>query len=322
MSLRETISAFAQQLAFEPTVINRAKLKKTKIVIVAGMGGSQLGADILNALQPKSLIIHHRSYGLPALESSLVKQSMVVAISYSGNTEETLDAFAVARRKKIPVAVIAAGGKLLALAQETKIPYVQIPAGIQPRAAVGYMFRALATLAGETAALRTASEAAPLLNIEKLAPIAEHIARDINGAIPVVYSSFINRALSYYWKITLNETGKTPAFANALPEVNHNEMVSFDRRQSGAHDQRFVFVLLKDATDDERIQKRMSLLQSIYENLSLPVQSIELPGASRAEKIFSGIIIAQLTALQLAEASGADPEKVILVEEFKKRLTE
>ena len=135
--MREAIKNFPKQFEFQPKVENAGRLKKYERIIVAGMGGSNLAAGLLKIRRPGLDIISHRNYGLPPLPPKALKNTLIIASSYSGNTEETLDAFKTAANKKYPIAAIAASGKLLDLAKKSKIPYIQLPnTGIQPRSAV------------------------------------------------------------------------------------------------------------------------------------------------------------------------------------------
>ena len=147
--ITEAIKNFPEQLKFEPEIKNAEKLIAAKTYIVAGMGGSNLATDLVKIGRPMLDIISHRDYGLPAIPDEKMKNSLIIAVSYSGNTEETIDAFKTALDRNLPVACIGVNGKLLELAEENKIPYVKIPdTGIQPRSAVGFMMIGLLKLMG------------------------------------------------------------------------------------------------------------------------------------------------------------------------------
>ncbi len=315
----ESLKNFHKQFEFVPVVENAKGLKKTPSFIVGGMGGSNLAAGLVRVWNPAAEIYSHRDYGLPDLSKKTLKQSLFIASSYSGNTEETLDGFHKAMKAKLPIAVIAAGGKLLDLARKNKKPYIQLPHGIQPRTAVGYAFMALLKMTGDTARLREAGALAHLLKSTEYERAGKTLAKKLKGNVPIIYASERNGALAYNWKIRLNETGKVPAFSGLLPELNHNEMTGFDVKETTRDlSQRFFFVMLKDASDHPRILKRMNVTERLYRERGLPVEVVIVNGKSPVHKIFSSTLIADWTAYHLAKEYGIDPEPVPLVEEFKK----
>jgi glucose/mannose-6-phosphate isomerase len=119
--------------------------------------------------------------------------------------------------------------------------------------------------------------------------------------VPVIYSSSSNLSIAYNWKIKINETGKTPAFYNIFPELNHNEMNSFDVKDSTKElSNKFYFIILKDVEDDSRILKRMDVLEKLYKDRGLQVQTIELTGKNVLHKIFSSIVFADWVAYHTA----------------------
>src|SRR3989338_3642492 len=124
MALEQAIRNFTDQLTFAPAVTNSGKLPALQRFTVVGMGGSNHATDILKAWKPLVDVIVHRDYGLPAASNA---DRLVIACSYSGNTEEPIDAFDVAQTRELPVAVIASGGALLARAQRTAVPHIVIP---------------------------------------------------------------------------------------------------------------------------------------------------------------------------------------------------
>ena len=192
----DAIKNFAAQFAFEPVVENADKLGHYKGFIVAGMGGSHLAGDLLRVWKPKLDLTVHSDYGLPRRSPDDVgtkagfPPQLFIATSYSGNTEETLDSFQEAIKRKMPVAVISVGGKLLELAKKESIPYVQIPdTGIQPRLALGFLMRALLKLMGEEQAFDDIGTLASALNPLAFENAGKELASRLAGRIPVVYAS-------------------------------------------------------------------------------------------------------------------------------------
>jgi glucose/mannose-6-phosphate isomerase len=318
--MNEAIEKFASQFSFEPEIINADGWKASTTAIVAGMGGSHLAADLLESYDPSLRLLIHKDYGLPVgFESQDVS---LIASSYSGNTEETVSAFEEAVAKKVNVAAIAVGGKLLERARTLGAPYIQLPnTGIQPRSALGLSFRAIAKLLGREDALQ---ESARLTTT--LAPMAwkergQELAQMLKDHVPVVYASARNFSIAYNWKIKFNETGKIPAFYNVFPELNHNEMTGFDVQEgSRPLSDRFFFVFLRDAEDHPQNLKRMDVTKKLYEDRGLPVTVVDVEGTTRLERMFGSLLVADWTAFYTAEQYGLESEQVPMVEEFKKEV--
>ena len=322
--MRDAILDFARQFAFDPVVQNPDDFARRGTCIVAGMGGSHLAADLILGWKPALDLVVHSDYGLPALGGQRLKNSFVIASSYSGNTEETLDAYASARAKGMPVAVIATGGKLLERAIADNVPFVRlISTGIQPRSAIGLSLKALLALLGEREGLGAVSRLATALDPSQIEEDGKTFASRLEGRIPLIYTSLRNRAVGYIWKIKFNETGKIPAFFNLIPEANHNEMTGFDAGESAKNSPvRFYAVFLRDSEDDARIQRRMEIMGDIYQKRGVPQEQVSFTGDNRFERMFFSVILADWAALHTAELNGADPDQVPLVEEFKKRMAE
>ncbi len=319
--MKDAVLRFPEQFRFIPVIENADRLPESYMrIVVAGMGGSHLAADLLAAYgTSEKEILVHEDYGLP---TSITQDVFVIASSYSGNTEETIDAYNEARRRGLPCAVMATGGTLLELAKKDGLPYIQIPqTGIQPRSALGFSLIAMATLLGVEDDLARIREAGSACDPASLEETGTELAAQLEGRTPIVYASRANSAIAYNWKIKLNETGKIPAFYNVFPELNHNEMTGFDTGH-GAQDRagRFHVVLLSDDEDHPRIQRRMSVLVGLYEDKGVAVERVDLSDIDTWSKVFRSLLIADWMAIAIAQATGAEDEQVPMVESFKKHL--
>jgi len=243
----------------------------------------------------------------------------MVLSSYSGNTEEVLDAYDEAGKRGYDRAVISIGGKLLERAKEDGVPYVEMPdTGIQPRLALGFSFKGLLKLMGRDDAVQEIGGLADTLKPDEYEAEGKKLADMLRDHVPVIYASETNGPIAYNWKIKLNETGKIPAFYNVLPELNHNEMNGFDVQETTKKlSENVYFIFLKDESDDPRIVKRMEILEKLYRDRGLPVRVIELTG-SVFHKLFFSLVIADWTAYYTAENYGLEAEQVPMVEEFKR----
>lgn len=313
MDMRESILKFADEFAWKPLIENEARLRRKEKVIVAGMGGSPLAADLLNAIDPTRNITVHKNYGLPIYEIESRKNPLVIAVSYSGNTEETFDAFEEAGKQGVARAAISKGGKLISAAQEAETPFIRIPdTNIQPRMATGFIIKALAALMGLEALSKDLTTLAAILNPAELEEPGRALAKRLRGRIPLIYASSRNRAIAYNWKIKFNETAKIPAFSNVFPELNHNEM--------NALSSQFYTIILRDPEDHSRVRKRMEVFAALYRDKNMSIEIIDTRGNTFLERMFFSLLLADWTALALAESRGVEPSEVPIVEEFKKRI--
>lgn len=334
--LKDIIQNFPKQLDYEPAIENAGSFHKKDKFIVCGMGGSNLVAGIVKSWKPKLDIIIHRDYGLPEMEETRLKEYLVIASSYSGNTEETISAFQEAQARGLSLIVITtqplrqtglgagqAGGKLLKLAQKHGAPYVQMPKiNGNARFAIGYSIKATLKAMGEEAILNDISSEARSLNADDYGQAGRELAEKLQNKMPLIYSSGSNAGLARYWKISFNETAKVPAFYNFLPELNHNEMIGFDSKIfDGKLNHKFSIVFLNDPDDEPHIQKRMSATKKVFEDRGFAVLSVDLVGPSLWHKSFVGILTALWTSYYLADYYKVDPEDISMIEDFKKSLT-
>ena len=147
------------------------------------------------------------------------------------------------------------------------------------------------------------------------------LAQELVGRVPLVYASARNTAIAQNWKIKFNETGKIPAFYNIVPELNHNEMTSFDvQPKTRVLTNKFHFIFIEDAEDDIRVQKRMGIMKDMFHDRKLPVEVVRLVGVNRLHKIFSSLSLADWTCLHTSTLYGTDPENIPMIEDFKRRM--
>ena len=301
-----------------------------RTLTIAGMGGSALPGDLLKTLvitgtwRGPHPIILRRDYGLSPVVS---RQSLVVCISYSGNTEETLSAYQAARKQKLLLMAITSSGKLAVWAKRDRIPLARIPTGIPPRFAVGVQFGALVGMLVRTGLLPTKAQRETLalsktLKISQLLPTSYQLRHFLFGRIPVIYASSRLAPIAYSWKTNINENAKVPAFANIFPELNHNEINVFTHlsKKQLLATQHVALVVLEDAKENPRIVKRMRVTASFAKKIGVPVHIEKISGSSPLTRIFRAYLLGLATSGFLAESLGVDPIPVDLIEEFKKRL--
>lgn len=311
--------------------IERAKnieiKNKFKGLIICGMGGSALPGDILKAwLRQHEInlpLYIHRNYGLPYFANT---DQLIICVSYSGNTEETLSSFQSALRENLPLAVITSGGKLAEIARKNNIPLAIVPAGIVPRLAIGYQFGALLEILSNASIfsdhLNELISLEQVLQVEELKEQGQELAKKIINKIPIIYSSEKNQVLGKIWKIAFNETAKMIAISNNFPELSHNEIVGFEKKNKPQiENKKLIAIFLEDGYDYPDILKQMQIVKDILEKDGVKLEAINLTGKGILEKIFSNIILAFWTAYYLALENKVDPLKTKNIEEIKKRLS-
>ena len=259
-------------------------------VIVAGMGGSAAGARLavgaLGSRLHRPMVVCDR-YALPGWAGP---STLVLASSYSGNTEETLAAYDDAVSRDAPRLVATTGGALAERARAHGVPVIPVPGGFQPRAAIGYSLVAAleaARLSGAAPSVASEIEAAAAL-AESLAVEwgpdgdedneAKALARALHGTVPVIAGAEIAAAAAYRWKCQFNENAALPAFASALPEADHNEVVGWAAARSLGS---FSYVSLEDPDAHPRNHARSELTAEIAETGASPGRARLRRGARR-----------------------------------------
>ncbi len=292
-------------------------------LVIAGMGGSAIGGDLARAAlgdrQVCSLMVV-RGYGLPVWTPP---DRAVLLCSYSGDTEETIGCYAAAEAAGATRVVATTGGALAEEARRDAVPIIPFPAGLSPRAAVGYTFTVaveVAALASCAPAIRTELDAAAA-HLEERTPqlLAEAatIADRLEGTIPCIYGGGLTGPVAYRWKCQFNENAKLPSFAHELPEADHNEIVGW----FGAPDAgRFSAIFLTDSDQHPRERRRFELTAELAGAGAAEVVMIETSGESRSERLLAAVMLGDLVSLELAARRGLDPTPVEVIEVLKDRL--
>ena len=250
-------------------------------------------------------------------------ENLILCMSYSGNTEETLACFEGAEALGAQRLVATTGGALADAARAADVPVIGIPSGLQPRAAVGYMFAIAAETAGviEAAApIRTEIDAAAAwLAGEQDALIARSaaVASELAGQVPVIYGCDLTVPVAYRWKTQINENAKQHAFTHELPELDHNEIVGWDERGTGGP---FAAVFLEDSDQHPRLRERAEETAKLIEPGAEAVLRIETEGETRTARVLWSVMLGDLVSLQLAAKRGVEPSSVEVIERLKDQL--
>jgi glucose/mannose-6-phosphate isomerase len=297
-------------------------------VVLAGMGGSALPGVILGSWpQVKVPFEVVRNYAVPEYVG---KNTLFISSSYSGNTEETLEALQHAEEKGAQIVVIAAGGKLADAAKQKNYPLFAIPAGIQPRMATFYFLNAfvkiLAPLGLTVQDVTELAEASDWLKseLEKLGPDvptaqnrAKQIAQELMGKTVIMYAGPLLYPAANKWKICMNENAKNTAWVNQYPEFNHNEFIGWS---SHPVDKPFAVVEIRSGLEHPRVQKRFEVTERLLSG-KRPAPLVVVPeGDTLLKQLLWGIAMGDFVSVYLALLNGVNPMPVDLVEKLKVEL--
>jgi glucose/mannose-6-phosphate isomerase len=319
MDLRDVIHALPQQIREGVQLAKDVKISGDFAnIVITGMGGSGIPGNLLQSVlhESKIPIIVHKDYTLPGFVG---KNTLVFAISYSGNTEETLSSFKDAQKKRAAIVAITSGGKLRDLARDARVPLVLVPRDIPPRGAVAYfLFSMLTVLHNANIAKLDAAEikaAIEALKNPAYEQKAKQLAEELEGKIPIIYAAEPFEGVALRWKQEFNENSKVHAFYNVFSEMDHNELMAYERAKDNFH-----VILLRDERDHPHNKKRMDFLKQILKERKIPVTEILLKGTQPLVKIFTAIYLGDLTSYYLAKQYGVDPAETSLIEQLKKLL--
>lgn len=300
-------------------------------VVLAGMGGSALAASILQSWpgvsEPFEIV---RSYDIPAYVD---ENTLFIASSYSGNTEETLTALAAAEKKGARIAVIASGGKLEEIAQAKEYPFYKLPGDFQPRMAVFYNFAALVQLLEPTGLIgkdrvKELHDAAEWLKrqIADWTPTvpsaknqAKQLAQECMGKSPVVYAGPKLFPAAYKWKISFNENAKNVAWCNQIPEFNHNEFLGWTSHPT---EKPYAVIDLRSNLEHDRVQKRFDISEQLLSGKRPAAHVVEAKGDTLLQQLLWIIVLGDFVSLYTALLNGLNPTPVDLIEKLKKALAD
>jgi glucose/mannose-6-phosphate isomerase len=289
-------------------------------LMVCGMGGSAIGADLAAAAIGDRLtkpLVSIRGYELP---SWATPEWTVLCSSYSGNTEETLACFEAAEALGTRRFVLSTGGRLVELAREAGVPVVAPPGIYQPRVAVAYMFATAAEVAALTGAgplIHTEIDcAAAFLEAqrEELKQQAAEIAGRLGDSTAVIYGSDLTSPIARRWKTQINENAKLPAFYSELPEADHNEICGWEPGSSASA---MTAVFLEDCDQHPRERQRFELTAEVIASGAADVLRLETKGESRVERLLWTMLLGDLVSLEMARLCGVEPGDIEAIDKLK-----
>jgi glucose/mannose-6-phosphate isomerase len=292
-------------------------LSRPSAVVIAGMGGSAMSGELLRALVVSDApvpVTRVRAFGIPSWAG---RGTLVVCSSYSGETAETLACAEQAARQGATLLCIGVGGELGRLAERAGAPLARVPDGLPPRAALGYLFGAMA---GAFAACGLAEPgiaaecAAGVRSVDREAAAA--LGRRLAGTVPLVYGAGPLAAVAYRWKTQLNENAKMQAFSHAFPELAHNEIEGWGGSPAGT----FAAVMLRDGGEAPDVRRLMDVTADLIGSDAAMVEHVHAIGDTTAARAFSMVAHGDWVSYHAALERGVDPLPVERIGTLKQRL--
>lgn len=301
-------------------------------VILCGMGGSAIGADLLAAMVSEECrvpLFVSRGYDLPAFVGG--PETLVIAISKSGNTEETLNAFQLAAEQGTHLLAITTGGQLTNLAEQFKAALWTFSYPSQPRAALGWLYGLLIGAFFRMGLIRDYApdvvEAVTLMRSQSREFGAEvpternrakRLASQLLDRLPVIWGAGLLEPVARRWKTQLNENAKTWAHFEGMPELNHNAVEGLGH--PSFMPQLTVVQLLSSRYDGERVARRHTITREILLEKGISVQTVEAHGESRLAHQLTVLYLGDYVSFYLAMAYQEDPTPVRSIDLLKQRL--
>lgn len=308
------------------------KLKKRiKNVVVVGMGGSAIGGELLRDWLSDRISVPIgicRDYFLP---SYVDEKSLVIAVSYSGDTEETLSAFLDAVKRRCILVTVSTGGHLQSFSKRLGVPHIKISTDSPaPRAAIAYTFVPLAVVMEECNFIEgidgELNEAVDVLmrvsrenglTIPFESNITKKLAFEIGDTIPVVYGYRQYKSIAQRLKCQFNENSKVPSKFEVFPELNHNDIMGWEAPRKLTN--KFSILLLREPTEPEEITRRIEATKEIAKEKIIEIQAL---GTLKLTKMLSAMYIGDLTSIYLAFLRGVDPTPTRSIAHVKQRMGE
>jgi len=296
-------------------------------IVICGMGGSAIGGDVIaDSLYP-TMNFPITVQRFPALPRWVNGSTLVIVSSHSGNTKETLSMYDQAVQRGSTVVVITSGGKLLEKARGDGKCIVEIPAGIQPRSALGHILGSMANIIETVGGPRCKTDIKKLIpkllkfrsKLESDRSVARTAAKDIFGKAPVIYSTSGIPSAAIRWKTQINENSKMMAFAGSIPEFNHNEVAGWS--EGGARN-RCILVFLYEENANRTVRKLSDAAIKAVVSYGIRPKVIKIRGRTILERCLRACMFGDYVSLYLAYLRGVDPSEVKTIKDFKLRLEE
>jgi len=328
--MKELIQGFSNQLLESIKIANSATLSPAKSpilnIVVAGMGGSGIGGTLMKALtndEVKVPIDVTKSYDIPGYINS---NTLFIACSFSGNTEETLSAAGKAKQLGAQIVAITSGGKMGAFASENGYDQITIPGrSNSPRASIGYSFVQIFHILhfhGLIPSRHFEEIESSAHSLEKQSSEIQNLAKELTSyfkdKLPILYGDTKYEAVLIRAQQQIAENSKQLSHVNVFPEMNHNELVGW--KFPDAVYNNAATVLFRTSYDHPRTVIRMNVCKDIFTKIAGSVFELHAKGTSFIEQSIYLINVLDWTSYYLAEANGVDPFPVDVINFLKDEL--
>lgn len=321
--MEDLIANFTQQLREALEIGEKAKLRKYEKqinnIIITGLGGSGIGGTIVTEITANEIkvpIVVNKDYFLPEFAN---ENTLVVACSYSGNTEETLQAFETALKKNCSIVCVSSGGKMIELAEKHNLDFIKIPGGMPPRACIGYSLTQLFFVLHHFGFISNSFKNEIEKSIQLLDNEEEDIrtkSKSIAGALlnnlPIIYAVAGYEGVAVRFRQQLNENSKILAWHHVLPEMNHNELVGWTQEND-----ELAVVILRNEDDYERSVKRIEISKEVFQKYTPNIIEIFSKGNSRIERSLYLIHLCDWVSAEIANLRGIDAVEVRVIDYLK-----
>jgi len=336
-NMLELLLDFPQQCKEASNFINQifipSNYRDAQNIVITGMGGSAIGGDIAKSVlseQSTVPIIVNRNYRIPEFVN---EETLFIAVSYSGNTEETLSSFEEAQRVGAKNITITSNGKLEQFSSKAGFPCIKVPSGQPPRASLGYLFIPLLSLLSRLgfapkldlqSDIKESIELLSQMIENELKPeiengnIAKDLAKSFYGKMPIIYASQELEAVAIRWKGQMCENAKNMAYCNVFPEMNHNEIEGWN--YPAELFKQCCVVILRDKDYHPMVNARMDITSELLNEYPEEIHDVRSRGESMLARLFSLICIGDWTSFYLAMLNEIDPTPVERITELKNKL--
>tara|TARA_B100000780_G_scaffold226670_1_gene165886 strand:- start:89 stop:1072 length:984 start_codon:yes stop_codon:yes gene_type:complete len=321
--MKELIAGFGNQLRHALEIGEQADLKESKKtirnVVITGLGGSGIGGTMVSELVAKNCsvpILTNKGYHLPSFVN---QDTLIICSSFSGNTEETLEAFNQARNMGAEIICISSGGQLIDLAIEHHINYIKLPRAESPRAMMGYSVTQLFYSLEHYGLISNyfisdISKSADLIDLyqEEIQADAIRIANILEGKIPIIYACDGYEGMAVRFRQQLNENSKMLAWHGMIPEMNHNELVGWRSKN-----EKLAVLFFKNNSDYIRNQKRIDINKQVVSEYTSSVIEYSSKGDSMIEKTFFLVNLGDHVSFLLSQMNGVIAEEIDVINKLK-----
>ena len=325
--MKKLIAGFGTQLrhALEIGASTRLQVstKDIRNVMITGLGGSGIGGTMVSELVAKECIVpisSNKGYDLPEY---INENSLVICSSFSGNTEETLEAFEKALAKAAEVVCVTSGGKLLELAIANNLNYIQLPTAESPRTMMGYSITQLLHFLNHYGLISDSfkadlNNAATLIdNLQsEIQADAERISDHIEGKMPIIYACDGYEGMAVRFRQQINENAKMLCWHHIVPEMNHNELVGWRNK-----DENLAVIFFRNDTDYTRNQKRLEINKEVVSKYTSSVMEYWSKGESMIEKTFYLVNVGDHVSYILSKRNGVVAEEIEVINNLKGALS-